>query len=199
MFIPFFTSFFTYFSHNLQWTIFATLSCLLFYSFCANFLHWLTVFSCRTSYKVMIGLFCLSFASHILFELSVLAWQTARFPFQISYQLFSASSTFLFHLLFLAFLLQTGHTFFCFSIVPSFHSSSSVWITYYPLHRYILLFLQLSHLQSMAQLNSWHTMRSCFLLSLHFSLIFLLRHTLSTSLLDAMDCHKLSGASVSVF
>ena len=55
---------------------------------------------------------------------------------------FLASSIFLF--LFLAFILQTVHTFFCFSIVSSFVSSNSVWIPSDPLYDYIILFLTFS-------------------------------------------------------
>ena len=42
---------------------------------------------------------------------------------QLSSQVFSPSTTFLFHLLFPALLLWIVHTFFCFSIGPSFHLS----------------------------------------------------------------------------
>ena len=146
-------------------------------------------FSCHTFYRVVIGLFYLSYVSHSLFELPFLVQVITWLPFQLSTQLFSGSSMFLFHPLFLAFLLQTVHTFFCFSIVPSFPSSKFVWIPSYWLCHYIPLFLQLSHLQSMAQPNSWHIIPSHFLPSLYIPHnlsillppISLLRYTLSTS------------------
>ena len=62
------------------------------------------------SKKVVIGLFYLSCVSHSLFELPVLVWHTTWLPFQLSSKLYFASSIFLFHLLFLAFLLKT-HSF----------------------------------------------------------------------------------------
>ena len=151
-----------YFPHNFQWTILATLLRLLLYSFCANCSHSqyeiLFHFSCHTFYKVVIGLFYLSCVSHSLFELLVTGHHTTWLMFQLSGQLFSATTMFLFHLLFLAFLLQTIHIFFCFFIAPSFPFSL---IPSYSLYHFILLFLQLSRLQSMAQLNSWHTIPSC--------------------------------------
>ena len=61
-----------------------------------------------------------------MFKLPVFAQHTTWLLFQLSSQLFSASSMFLSNRLFLAFLLQTIHTFFCFSIVPSFPSSNSL-------------------------------------------------------------------------
>ena len=68
-------------------------------------------------YKMVNGLFYLSRVSHSLFELPALAQHTIRLQFQLSIQLLPASIKFLFHLLFLVLLLQTVHTFFCFSIV----------------------------------------------------------------------------------
>ena len=156
-----------HFPYHFQWTILATLPCLLLYSYCANFSHSLTIWDiaslfCHTFYKVLVGLFYQSCVLHSLFELPVLAQHTTWLPFQLSSQLFSASIMFLFHLLFSAFLLQTVHTFFCFSIVPFLPSSNSAWNPY-SLYRFILLFLQISQLQLMARLNSWHTTPSCFL------------------------------------
>ena len=83
-------------------------------------------FSCHTFYKVVIGLFYLSCVSHGLIELLVIGQHTTWLLFQLSGQLFSATTMFLFHLLFLAFLLQTIHIFFCFFIDPSFPSSISI-------------------------------------------------------------------------
>ena len=167
MIIPVFTSFEIVFPTPFPITIHSTLPCLLLYSYCANFSHSLTIWDivslfCHTFYKVVDGLFYLSCVSQSLFELPVLAQHTTLLPFQLSSQLFSASIMFLFHLLFPTFLLQTVHTFFCFSIVPSFPSSNSVWEPY-SLYPFLLLFLQISHLQLTAQLNSWHTIPSCFL------------------------------------
>ena len=73
-----------------------------------------------------------------------------------------------------------------------FPSSNAVWVPSYSLNYYNVLFLQLLHLQSVAQLNSWRTIPGCLLPSLYIphnlSLnrlppISLLRYTLSTSLL----------------
>ena len=83
-------------------------------------------FSYDTYYKLVIGLFYLPCVSYSLFEFSVSPQDTTRLLFQLSSQLFSVSSMFLFYLLFLAFLSQTVHTFFWFSIFPSFYSSNSV-------------------------------------------------------------------------
>ena len=83
----------------------------------------LLYFPCHTFYRVVIGLFYLSCVSNKLFELLVLAQHTTWLLFQLSSRLFSDSTMFLFNLLFLAFLLQTAHTFFCFSIASSFPSS----------------------------------------------------------------------------
>ena len=74
-------------------------------------------FSCHTFYKVVISCFIFLVFSCSLFELPVLARQTTWLPFQVSSQLFSASSMFLLHPFFLEILLQIVHTFFCFSIV----------------------------------------------------------------------------------
>ena len=101
--------------------------------------------SCHTFYKVVTGLFSLSCVSLKLFELPVLMWHATWLPFQLLSHFFSASFMFLFHLLFLAFILQTVHSSFVFS---SFSHSLHT----YSLYRYILLFLQLLHLQLMAQL-----------------------------------------------
>ena len=119
IFIPFFILLFRlYFLHNLQLTILATLFCLLLYAFCANFPYnfqcqILFYLSCHTFYEVVIRLFYLSCVSYSLFELPVLVHHTIWLPFQLSSQLFSASRMFLFHLLFLEFLLQAVHIFFC--------------------------------------------------------------------------------------
>ena len=83
-------------------------------------------FSYDTYYKLVIGLFYLPCVSYSLFEFSVSPQDTTWLLFQLSSQLFSVSSMFLFYLLFLAFLSQTVHTFFWFSIFPSFYSSNSV-------------------------------------------------------------------------
>ena len=83
-------------------------------------------FSYGTYYKLVIGLFYLPCVSYSLFEFSVSPQDTTWLLFQLSSQLFSVSSMFLFYLLFLAFLSQTVHTFFWFSIFPSFYSSNSV-------------------------------------------------------------------------
>ena len=154
MFIPFVTSFHVIFPTKFPMEKLAKLSCLLLYSFCANFSHLLTIWD-------------IPCVSHSLFELPVLAQHTTWLPFQISSQLFLVSAMFHFHLLFLAFLLQTVHTLFCFPIVPSLPSANSIWIPSYLLYQYILLFLKLSHLQSMAQLNSWHTIPIFFVPSLY--------------------------------
>ena len=53
-------------------------------------------FSCHTFYKVVIGLFYLSCVSHSLFELLVLAHHTTWLLIQLTSQLFSASTMFLF-------------------------------------------------------------------------------------------------------
>ena len=83
-------------------------------------------FSYDTYYKLVIGLFYLPCVSYSLFEFSVSPQDTTWLLLQLSSQLFSVSSMFLFYLLFLAFLSQTVHTFFWFSIFPSFYSSNSV-------------------------------------------------------------------------
>ena len=62
---------------------------------------------------MVVRLFYLSCVSYSLFELPVLVHHTIWLPFQLSSQLFSASRMFLFHLLFLEFLLQAVHIFFC--------------------------------------------------------------------------------------
>ena len=79
-------------------------------------------FTCHTLYKMVIGLFYVSCVSRSFFELLAPAQHTTWLLFQLSSQLFSASTMFLFHLLFVAFLLQTVPRFFCFSIVYYFPS-----------------------------------------------------------------------------
>ena len=77
-------------------------------------------FSCHLFYKVVIALLHQSSVSNSLFEFPALARYATWLPFQLSGLLFSASSMFLFYPLFLAFILQTVHTFFCFFIVLFF-------------------------------------------------------------------------------
>ena len=104
-----------YSPHNFQWTIFAFLQHYCVFS-CTPFVPTFHIhsqyeisfhFSCHTFYKV---LFYLSSVSHSLFELLVIAQHT-RLLFQLSSHLFSASNMFLFHLFFLAFLLQIVHAY----------------------------------------------------------------------------------------
>ena len=104
-----------YSPHNFQWTIFAFLQHYCVFS-CTPFVPTFHIhsqyeisfhFSCHTFYKV---LFYLSCVSHSLFELLVIAQHT-RLLFQLSSHLFSAGNMFLFHLFFLAFLLQTVHAY----------------------------------------------------------------------------------------
>ena len=95
MFIPFFASFqvvfLTQFPMNNSCNIIMPSLVLLL---CQHeiFFH----FPCHVFCKVVIGLFYLSCVSHSLFELSVLVRFAKWLPFQLSSQLFSASSMFLF-------------------------------------------------------------------------------------------------------
>ena len=115
-------------------------------------------FSCHTFYKVVNDLFYLSYVSDSLFELPILAWHTTWLSFQLSGQLFSASSV-------VSGISLTN----CPYILLFFHSlsSNSVWIPSYSVYRFILFFLQLTYLQWMAQLNSWHNIPICFPPSLY--------------------------------
>ena len=81
-----------YFPHTFQWTIPATLLCLILYSFCANFSHLLTMRYCFAvlvthSANWWLELFYLSCVSHSLLELPVLAQHTIWlcFNFQVSF------------------------------------------------------------------------------------------------------------------
>ena len=79
-----------------------------------------------------------------------------RFNFQVT--LFTdtlAISMFLFHLLILAFTLQTFHTFFCFSLVASSPSSNFVWIPSYSLYYFLFLLIHPT-----CFLPSWYTSRN---------------------------------------
>ena len=75
-------------------------------------------FSCHTFYKVVIVLFYQYCVLHSLLKLLVLVQHKTWLLFQLSSELFSASTMFPFHLLFLALLLETVPISFCF-----FHSS----------------------------------------------------------------------------
>ena len=110
MFIPFFTRIF----NELFLQHYHAFSCIPFGpTFCIHSQYNILFhFSCHTFYKVVIGLFYLSRVSYSLFELLVLGQHTTWLMFQLSSQLFSASAMFLFHLLFLAFLLQAVHILF---------------------------------------------------------------------------------------
>ena len=160
MFIPFFTFFQFVFPTIFQWTILATLSCLLLYSFCTPFEP---TFHIHSQYEVLINfLVTKTFLSHF----------------------------YLFHLLFLAFIIsQTVHTFFCFSIVPSFPSSISVWI---PSYLFTLLLYSIvstaftpslngCHPDILSHVNFFHHYISL-TIPLSFPPISLLWYTLSTSL-----------------
>ena len=169
MFIPLFTSFQLAFptqfpmnySCNIIMPSLVLLLCQLF-AFAHNMRYCFTILVTHST-KWWLGCFIYLMLHIVWIACSCTAYKWLLF--QLSGQLFSAITMFLFHLLFLAFLVQNVHTFFCFSIVPSFPSSIFVWIPSYSLYHYILLFLQLLHLQSMAQLNSWHTIPNCFLTS----------------------------------
>ena len=130
MFIPFFTSFQvafpTQFPRNYSCNIIvpslALLLCQLF-TFAHNMSYCFT-FLVTHSTKWWFGLF-IYLVFHIVCSNCLFLRSTQHGFFQLSSQLFSASSMLLFRLLFLAFLLQTAHAFFCFSIDP-FPSSNSV-------------------------------------------------------------------------
>ena len=144
MFLPFFTSlqvaFPTKFLMNYACNIIVpSLVLLLCYLFTfAHNMKYCFNFPVTHSTKRWLGFF-IYLVFHIVSSncLSMRSTQHGfRFNFQVT--LFtdtSAISMFLFHLLILAFILQTFHTFFCFSIVASSPSSNSVWIPSYSLYR----------------------------------------------------------------
>ena len=137
MFIPFFTSFQVVFpskfpmnySCNIIVSSLVLLLCQLF-TFTHNMRYCFT-FLVTHSTKSLLGCF-IYLVFHIVCSNCLFLCGTQhgfRFNFQVSFShvsFKSASSMFLFHPLFLAFLLQTVHAFFCFSIVPSFPTSYSV-------------------------------------------------------------------------
>ena len=129
---------------------------------------------------MLIVLFCLFCVSHALFKLSFLA-------FQLLSKRFSAGSMFVFHSLFLAFLLQTVHTFFSFSILFFLHS-----LSIHPTLFEFLLIISAAFTPSINSSTEFHTytyhlkLFSSILIHLSqlinpFTPISLLRYTLSKS------------------
>ena len=123
MFIPFFTLyqvvFPTQFPMNYSWNIIVPSCTPVVGTFCIRSQYEILFhFSCHTFYKVVIVLFYQYCVLHSLLKLLVLVQHKTWLLFQLSSELFSASTMFPFHLLFLALLLETVPISFCF-----FHSS----------------------------------------------------------------------------
>ena len=159
IFISFFTSFQLVFrmqfpmnySCNIIVPSFVVLLCQLF-TFARN-MRCCFIFLV-TFYDVVIGMFYLSCFSHSLSKLPALAQHTTYFCFNFQFSFSQTVPAFLRQYLDISlgncpYILLFFHSSF-------FPSSNSVWIPSYSLYCYILFFLQLSHFQSMAQLNSWH-------------------------------------------